>query len=264
MNDKHYMIIIFIGLLATISLALEVGRRVGRFRVNRGTSTSSPGMTAIEGSLFALMGLVIAFSFNGAAERFYARRHLIVEETNAIEVAWLRIDALPADTQPALRDLFRRYLDSRLATYRNVLDRRAMAVELDRSEALQAEIWQLAIAATRREDGRSAIVVVLNALNAMFDIRTTRIMALRQHPPFPIFIMLWLLVSTGAFLAGNGMANATSGRWPHMVAYTILLAVTLYITVDMEFPRAGLIRVDSFDAALQELRHSMDVPTGAP
>ena len=263
MNDKHYMMLILAGLLATIPLALEVGRRVGRFRVSRG-ATSSPGMTAIEGSIFALMGLVIAFTFNGAAERFYARRHLIVEETNAIEVAWLRIDALPADTQPALRDLFRRYLDSRLATYRDVLDRRAMAAELDRSEALQAEIWQLAIAATRREDGRSAIVVVLNALNTMFDIRTTRIMALRQHPPTMIFIMLWFLVCTGAFLAGHGMANATSGRWLHIVVFTVLLALALYITVDMEFPRAGMIRVDAFDAALRELRHRMDVPAVVP
>jgi len=44
-----------------------------------------------------VLGLLIAFTFSGANRRFDARRQLIVEETNNIGTAYLRLDVLPAD-----------------------------------------------------------------------------------------------------------------------------------------------------------------------
>jgi hypothetical protein len=35
------------------------------------------------------------------------------------------------------------------------------------------------------------------------------------------------------------------------------LTVALYVILDIEYPRLGLIRVDAFDQALVELRQSM-------
>jgi len=52
----------------------------------------------------ALLGLLLAFTFSGASSRFDARRHLIIEETNAIGTAYLRLGMLPAAAQPALRE----------------------------------------------------------------------------------------------------------------------------------------------------------------
>ena len=70
--------------------------------------------------MFALFGLLIAFTFSGGASRLDTRRQLIAEEANAIGTAYLCLDLLPASDQPALRGLFRDYLDSRLAVYRKL------------------------------------------------------------------------------------------------------------------------------------------------
>jgi hypothetical protein len=64
------------------------------------------------------IGLLIAFTFSGAAARFDARRHLVVEEADAISTAYLRLDVLPSDAQAQLRDKFRRYVETRRAVYR--------------------------------------------------------------------------------------------------------------------------------------------------
>ena len=53
------------------------------------------GTGAAEGAVFGLLGLILAFSFSGAATRFEQRRHLITEEANAIGTAYLRLDLLP-------------------------------------------------------------------------------------------------------------------------------------------------------------------------
>ena len=42
--------------------------------------------------MFSLLGLLIAFTFSGAATRFDGRRHLIVEEANNIGTAYVIVD----------------------------------------------------------------------------------------------------------------------------------------------------------------------------
>jgi hypothetical protein len=58
----------------------------------------------VEGAVFGLMGLLLAFTFSGAASRFEVRRQLIVQETNAIGTAYLRLDLLPPGDQPKMRE----------------------------------------------------------------------------------------------------------------------------------------------------------------
>ena len=95
---------LFVGVLAF----LELGRRVGRRRIASGGAEAG-GFGAVESAIFGLMGLLIAFTFSGAASRFDGRRDLVTQEANAIGTAWLRIDLVPVDAQAKLRDLFRLY-----------------------------------------------------------------------------------------------------------------------------------------------------------
>src|SRR5262245_47987101 len=90
------------GLFLGMVLLLEVGRRLGQRRQSLDAEGGRAGLGAVEGAVFALMGLLIAFTFSGAAARFDSRRQLIVDEANAIGTAWLRLDLLPASAQPAL------------------------------------------------------------------------------------------------------------------------------------------------------------------
>jgi hypothetical protein len=43
-----------------------------------------------------------------------------------------------------------------------------------------------------------------------------------------------------------------------MAAFAFALAGAVYVILDMEYPRLGLIRVDAFDQVLIELRHSFN------
>lgn len=129
-----------LGLFAGMVLLLEIGRRLGRRRQAKEEAGARAGLGQVEGAVLALMGLLVAFTFSGAATRFDARRQLIVQEANAIGTAWLRLDLLSASAQPELRELFRRYLDSRLATYQKMPDLEAVRAEATKANALQGHI----------------------------------------------------------------------------------------------------------------------------
>ena len=247
-------LILFFGML----VFLEVGRRIGNRRLASDAEGARTGTGAIEGAVFALLGLLIAFTFSGAASRFDTRRNLVVEEVNAIGTAYLRLGLLPTDAQPALRDLFRRYVDSRMEVYRKLPNVEAAKAELVRSTQLQEEIWTQAMTAGRMEGAPpSATMLLLPALNQMIDITTTRTMATQLHPPTVIFAMLFGLALASALLAGYGMAGGKSHNWLHMIGFAVVISLAVYVILDIEFPRLGLIRVNAFDQALVDLRASM-------
>jgi len=245
---------LFFGIL----LFTEVGRRVGIARLARDPEGLTKGASAAEAAVFGLLGLLIAFTFSGAASRFEDRRHLITTEANAIGTAYLRLDLLSEDTQPEMKDLFRRYVEVRLATYRDFADQTATDAALAEGAALQGNIWAKALTACRKPEAPAhAAMLVLPALNEMIDITTTRVMATRNHPPLIVFLLLGALSLVGALLVGYGTSPNKDRSWFHTVVFAAILSLTVWVIVDLEFPRLGLIRVDAADQVLLELRKTM-------
>jgi hypothetical protein len=234
MNAILAGIIFAAALSAGILFLLEIGRRIGVRRIAEEGETASKGLTAIEGAIFGLMGLILAFLFSGALTRFDAARHLVVEEANHIGTAWLRIALLPAEAQRPMRDLFRRYLDSRVEVYRMVPDlpnAEAVRGALAGSTNLQGEIWALAVSSSR-EAGPVPTSLFLPALNAMFDIATTRTEATRLDPPIIIFAMLGALALACSLFASYDMGIRRHLNGLYSIAFAIVLSVTTYVMID--------------------------------
>jgi hypothetical protein len=256
-----FTISLFVGML----LCLELGRRFGLRRLEEDSTADIEGIGAVDGAVFAVLGLLIAFTFSGASARFDARRQLIVEETNNIGTAYLRIDVLPAEAQPALRESFKRYLDNRIETYRKIPDVTAVRASLARGNELQLEIWRQAVAAVRTEGALPAAPwLVLPALNAMIDITTTRTMAAQLHPPRVVFVMLFGLALVASLLAGYGMTGGKLRSRFHMLGFALVMAIAVFVILDIEYPRLGWIRIDAFDQALVDLRERMNREAPAP
>jgi hypothetical protein len=245
------------GLFTGLLVCLELGRRWGTRQLQRDPD-GARGTGAVEGSVFALLGLLIAFTFSGAAARFDTRRAQIIDEANAIGTAWLRLDLLPAETQPSLRELFKQYVDSRLATYRKLPDVDAAKVELAHSIELQSQIWRASVAAARSSPTAAATTVLLPALNEMFDIVTTRTSAPRMHPPVLVYVMLFALALLGALFAGAAMAGTRTRNPLHVVGFAVMMAASVYLILDLEFPRFGWVRIDEMDQLLVDVRARFD------
>lgn len=246
------------GMFLTMLLLLEAGRRLGARRFARDPDAAKSGGKAVESAVFGLMALLIAFTFSGAATRFEARRGLVVEESNNIGTAWLRLDLLPVAAQPPLREKFRQYVDARLAFYGKLPDVASAKVELARATTLQNEIWKDAVTGCRDSGSTTAAMLLLPALNQMIDITTTRTVAARTHAPVVIYVMLVLLVLAGSLLAGYNLATDKIRDWFHAFAFALIMAIAIYVILDFEFPRLGLIRVNAFDQVLVDVRQGMN------
>ena len=266
----------FLGILFTVLLFLsilgmiETGRRIGRKRFESEGESAGKGFTAVEGAIFGLLGLVLAFSFSGALTRFDARRQLVIKEANDIGTAWMRIDLLPPDVQAPMRELFRKYLDARLEAYSNASHREMVKSALERAAGIQKEIWALAVESRRPGGGAEAAgggslvsgmqaqMLLLPALNAMFDTGTSQQETVRFHPPTIIFIMLGSLILACALFAGYDMGGRRNVNLLHSVGFALVLSVTMYVIIDVEYPRLGFIRMSDSDDVLRNIRKGMD------
>ena len=242
-------VLLWAGLFLSLLLAVELGRRLGANPQLRSTVESTPGARLMEGVIFALIGLLMAFIFSGAAARFDQRKALVVQEANDTSTAESRIQLLPSDAQPALRAVFERYVALRITTYRDSRTPEEFYASYAQIGPLQAEIWRLAVAGGSRADAKPAAnQLLLPALNAMFDTATTRGMMLQTHTPFAVYLVLWLSVGLGALLAGFAMSLSERRNWVHVLGFAFIMSFVLYVMVDIEYPRIGLVTIADFEA----------------
>jgi hypothetical protein len=240
--------------LAMLGMAL-IGHRYGRRQLARRGDSAATGTGIVEGALFALLGLLIAFTFATSYSQYNLRRSLAVEEANAISTAYLRLDVLPEAARDPLREKFRNYVETRLEFWNQLGNKRALHETLGKADALQREIWSLAITSTENDPAGRRLL--LPALNEMIDITTTRFDASQRHPPLIVFAMLFVLSLLCAWLIGYASADAEHLNWIHVIGYATMVTLTIYVIIDLDYPRYGLIRLDFAQEPLAEVSRSM-------
>lgn len=251
------MILLTVGLLVGMLLCRALGRWAGKRHATGGGDHDEEGAGAIDGAIFALFGLMIAFTYSGASSRFDLRRAQIVTEANAIGTAYLRLDLLPSEAQRELRPLFRQYVESRLTTFRKIPDERAVVAENERGAIIQGQIWTRAVAAAQASANPAVLTLVAQSLNDMIDITTTRLATARTHVPHVTVAVVVALAFASALVVGYATAHNRRRSWFRTVIFAMAIFATVYVTLDLEYPRVGLVRIDAGDWVMEELLQQM-------
>jgi hypothetical protein len=245
-------------------IALHCGRALGLRYREREKSENLAGLATVEGAIFGLMGLLLAFTISGALQRFDDRRQLVVQETTAVTTAYDRLGLFEGDVAREIRKRLKDYVHARVDLYRIQHDFLLWHRMEDFSREQQGQLvhfkgnlWNAAVEACPKSDYQPACSLALPALNSMFDVARLRAGASEKHPPQIIYVMLFGLGLGCSLLAGFGMAASRARSWVHMVLFAGTMTVALYIVTDMEYPRLGLIRIEAFDHFLADAYEQM-------
>lgn len=244
MYDKNSVLIVAI-LFVTMIIAIELGNRVGR-RLHDGKDEALKSqVNALQGSVLGILALLLGFTFSQSLTRYDVRSASIVDEANAIGTNYLRTDILPAEIRAQTRDLMREYIDTRINSAAVSLDRADDRREMqERTQRLQGQLWDLGVQAAMTTDRSATVNLYLQSLNEMIDSNASRDAALDRHvPELVLFLLYATFILTGTML---GYAAGVSGSRVSKGSYilVILIVVLVFIIIDLDRPRRGLIEVN--------------------
>lgn len=254
---------ILIGLFALLGIFVGMiffsyaGHRIALQQIKAHPNEKHPNNRIIEGALFALMGLLIAFTFSGARERFDIRRALVIDEANTIESVYLRFDLLPIDKQNAAKNNLRAYLHKRLAIYKELPRIENAFQNIQESQRMQQALWHSSVQGCQETGTSAACIVILPAVNHMIEIANTRIESLRIHPPAVILFTLIALALLSAALSGFNTSSKSEWLSLHIFVYSLIISFTIYIIINLEYPDRGFIHINYFNEVLVDLDHKL-------
>jgi len=229
-------------LAIALPLMAEAGRSLRRRRAEKGVSGREES-DQFASSALALLGLLIAFTFSMASERFETRRELVVAEANAISTAYLRSQLFDEPSRSRLGADFADYVRARPAFVAAGLDKARLDAADAQLAAIQARIWADTRAAIRTPTGQSLTVGVLMATNEMFDLAASQRAALDARVPFGVRLSL----SVFALITAGMVGWSLEGKWPRRplapLALFVMVAFAIGLIADLDQPRGGLITV---------------------
>jgi RsiW-degrading membrane proteinase PrsW (M82 family) len=187
----------------------------------------------------ALLGLLIAFTFSLALNRYDTRRAMVVTEANAVGTAWLRAGLAGEEAGPALQAAITRYTDVRLKLPNEKGNAEAIEAETDRAQRV---LWAEMHAAIR-DTPPPVAATIITATNEMFDAASARKAERAARIPSRVIEVLILYALMSAGIVGYVLGGAGQR---HRVVTTILfalLALALLLILDLDRPWSGGITV---------------------
>jgi hypothetical protein len=246
-----WSVLISVGLFVGLLGGLEVGLRIGRWiRLDKDSVGSGPA----DGVVFAVFGLIVAFTFSASASRFNERRRLIVEQANALGTAAVRLDALDRADRPPIRRPMLRWTELAQRIPASGDEASLNAVVTEAAQA-QSEVWRLAAAAVERKREPALWAFVMSPINDWIDLTTTRLATNNLGAPPVVMPTVVVLSLVASVLAGFHMSQHERRSWLQL-AFAGIVALLIYVIFDLNHPRSGLIRVDAMDQTIREVEQS--------
>ena len=234
-------VLVALGLIAGIVAAHEIGFWLGS-QTGSADELFDRQVGLVRTSTAALVAFLIGFAFSGAASRFIDRLDIIVKEANALGTAYLRADSMAEPQRGDLKAALKEYTTDRV-TLLSREGHNQIEPLLAKVSGLHERMWRSAIKGT--QDNAPLMAIVLPPLNEIIDLHSTHLAMARRHLPIPIMAAL-----LGAAAIGVGMLGFGNGRVGRRFSvldfvYGAVLAVALWMTIDLDYPGIGIIRVSN-------------------
>ena len=232
-------------LLIAMLLLIYVGRRVG-LKVHEGKEYGDTGTIS---AIFGLMAFLLAFTFGMSGNRFDTRRDNIVNEANAIGTALILADLYPDDDRKAFREDFKSYIEERIDYFETGHIPGEGTIKVDHGTIL----WERAARLSHKQEYYLASQQMIPVMTDMLSLNTTRLIGEMSTVPDSIVWMLFILALVCAFYLGYSSGNKKYFDWFLAVGFCVLICVIIYITLDLDRPRRGLIQLSTSHKAMTDL-----------
>jgi hypothetical protein len=235
-----YPVAFSFALFVALTVAVLVGFRLAVLARAWEDESQREQVEAARDALGVSLSLLLGFSLALAVPKYDLRKHLVVDEANAIGTTILRAKLLPEPHQSTVLDLLRAYTEVRLEFSTAKSRGPEMEEANTHTKELQHQLWEqtIAVAQTYPNAITSSFV---NSLNTTIDESEKRLAALENRIPGSV----WIMLVTVAILTSLTLGYSARGKfWPVLIALPIMVSIVTALIADLDSARSGFLQTD--------------------
>lgn len=236
-------IIVFFIVVAIFCVVLELAFRLGRHHRTHSNDSTRSHLTVLQTALLGLLALLLGFNFAMATSRFEARKTLIQDEVTVIGSTYLRAKLLPADLRGKMSALLKDYVSARIEFMRAGTDEKLLKAASESSRTIENQLWNLAAAAETQGEATAAMNLVIQSLTDVYNVNEKRRAEQDNHVPATVINLLFVVASGALGFIAYSYGLGHRRRHGSTAIFAILIAMVFTITLDLDQPRSGFIRV---------------------
>lgn len=247
LNDIDTLYIVLILFFAML-LSVWIGYKIAFKKPNKNSNDSE-----LLSPLLGLLALIMAFTFGMSNSRYDNRKDNLIDEANCIGTAILRADIYPDSLKVEFQKDFKAYSDSRNDFYTLDNDEGKINASLKKSSEISAKLWKRASFYAKDKDYFIQSNMMLPALNDMFDSASKSNYIFNSKVPETIIYLLFVFSIIISFYIGYKSGLERKIERNFILGFCILICSVIFITLDLDRSRRGLIKLDSEIKIMQQL-----------
>src|SRR6187402_1487059 len=180
MTSEKFFAIALMFLIPFVSVMIPIlfGQRYGQYRKKKSAEVQLAPVGSVVGAAFGLLAFMLAITFQIAANRYDARKELLLKEVTDIRTAYLRAGLVPEPYRSNTKKIIVEYVDLRVDL---VTDLSKLDVDLSRSQKILDSLWKYTEALAEQDRSSEVYSLYTTAVNDMVDSHNQRIAVALQY-----------------------------------------------------------------------------------
>jgi hypothetical protein len=228
--------------LAAVIIPVLIGQRYGVYRAKVQADIPHVPIGSVVSAAFGLLAFMLGFTFQIAANRFDARKELLLREVQVIRTAYLRAGLIPQPYNSGTKKHLVEYVDLRV----NLLyDQSKLDNALSRSQVILDSLWKYTEALALQDRSSEVYSLYTTGINDIIEAYHERItMALVYRIPIAVLLVLFILVFLSMIILGYQFGVSGRGSLKINLLLATIFAVVMFLIFALDRPERGLVKLN--------------------
>jgi len=244
MTSENFFAIALMFLIPFVSVMIPIlfGQRYGQYRKKKSAEVQLAPVGSVVGAAFGLLAFMLAITFQIAANRYDARKELLLKEVTDIRTAYLRAGLVPEPYRSSTKKFLVEYVDLRVDLAN---DAATLNAGLSRSQQILDSLWKYAEALAEQDRSSEVYALYTTSVNDMIDAYNQRItVSLQYHIPGAVLFVLFIISFVSMFVLGYQFGISGKGSFRLIILLSIIFAFVMFLILALDQPEKGLATIN--------------------
>lgn len=228
--------------LVAVIVPVLIGQRIGIKQSKLKPDIQHSSIESVVSAAFGLLAFMLAFTFQIAANRYDARKAMLIEEVTQIRTTYLRAGLLPEPFNTDTKKHLGEYVDMRVNL---VYDNSKIQDVVSRSQVILDTLWKYTEALAVQDRSSEVYALYTSSVNELITAYNERvIMIFVYRIPVAVMWVLFILVFLSMLVLGYQFGLSGKGSPGIIILLAVIFAVVMFLISALDRPEMGLVQLD--------------------